>query len=253
MNSVRTRITRLINSIQWSQRPQKNGRVRRNIMRSRNNTQNWEPQDVHLWEMLRNHQQSNWWSTNQPDTMSYLQLPPRKFQEHVVNYEEEEDLSWCDKCSEPGHIQAFCTARVFCNFCRMRSHNNNTCWNQQWNERLQLFSSSRQMTPIQNPVQQGQIHNYGEQKSKQNVTLTNWAETSSWPWENNLVQVDSRESGSQGENAPHHQIHYQKMLSRDQTNREETILQQQAWNVLHQKKTMKTQAVQVNETKMKDR
>ena len=38
------------------------------------------------------------------------------------------------------------------------------------------------------------------------------------------------------------------MLNRDQTNRAETILQQQARSILHQKKTMKTQAVQVNET-----
>ena len=142
-----------------TQRPQKNGRVRRNIMRGRNNTQNWELQDVRLWETSRNHQQSNWWSTNQPDTTSYLQLPPRKFQEqrrHVVNYEEEEDLSWCNKCGELGHIWVFCTARVFCSFCRMRSHNNKALWNQQWNERLEPFSSSRQMAPIQNPVQQGQ-------------------------------------------------------------------------------------------------
>ena len=78
-------------------------------MKNRNNIQNWELQDVCLWEMLRNHQQTQntWWSTNQPDTMSYLQLPPRKFQEqrrHMVNYEEEEDLSWCNKCGEPGHI-----------------------------------------------------------------------------------------------------------------------------------------------------
>ena len=74
------------------------------------------------------------------------------------------------------------------------------------------------MTPIQNPVQQGQIHNYGEQKSKQNVTLTTRVETSSRPRENNMVQVDSRQAGSQGENTLHHQIHYQKMLSRDQMN-----------------------------------
>ena len=89
-----------------SQRPQKNGGVRRNIMRGRNNAQNWKRQDVPLWETLRNHQESNWWSTNQPNTTSYLQLPPRKFQgqrRHVVNYEEE-DLSWCNKCGEPGHI-----------------------------------------------------------------------------------------------------------------------------------------------------
>ena len=129
-------------------------------MRGRNNAQNWELQDVRLWEMSRNHQQNNWWSTNQLDTTSYLQLPPRKFQEqrrHIVNYKEEEDLSWCNKCGEPGHIQAFCTARVYCNSCRMRSHNNKACWNQQQNERFEPFSSSRQTTPIQNPVQQGQI------------------------------------------------------------------------------------------------
>ena len=36
-------------------------------------------------------------------------------------------------------------------------------------------------------------------------------------------------------------------------NREETILQQRAQNVLHQKKTMKTQAVQVNETNEDER
>ena len=76
-------------------------------MRSTNNAQNWEPQDVHLWETSRNHQQNTWWSTNLPDTMSYLQLPPRKFQEqrkHMINYKEEEDLSCCNKCVELGHI-----------------------------------------------------------------------------------------------------------------------------------------------------
>ena len=92
-------------------------------MRGRNNAQNWEPQDihvwetsrrepqdVHVWEMSRVHQQNNWWPTNQPDITSYLQLPPRKFQEkrkHVVNYEEEEDLSWCNKCGEPGSFVVF--------------------------------------------------------------------------------------------------------------------------------------------------
>ena len=108
----------------------------------------------------------------------------------------------------------------------MRSHNNKACRNQQQNERLELFSSSRQMTPIQNPVQQGQIHNYGEQKSKQNVTLTTRAETSSQPRGSNMVQVDSQEAGLQEENAPQHQIHYQKMLNKDLTNKEETTLQQ---------------------------
>ena len=75
-----------------TQRPQKNGGVRRNIMRTRNNAQNWEPQDVCVWETSRRepqdicmwetskaHQQNNWWLNNQPDTTSYLQLPPRKF------------------------------------------------------------------------------------------------------------------------------------------------------------------------------
>ena len=126
MNSVRTHDPCLLNSIRWSpktQRPQKNGGVRRNIMRGRNNAQNWEPQvihvwetsrrepqDVHVWEMSRAHPQNNWWLTNQLDITSYLQLPPIKFQEkrkHVVNYEEEEDLSWCNKCGEPGHVRAF--------------------------------------------------------------------------------------------------------------------------------------------------
>ena len=85
-----------------TQRPQKIGGVRRNIMRTRNNAQNWEPQDVHvwetsrrelqdvsMWETSRTHQQKNWWLNNQPDTTSYLQLPPRKFQvqrRHVINY-----------------------------------------------------------------------------------------------------------------------------------------------------------------------
>ena len=89
------------------QRLQKNGGVRRNLMRSRNVGQNREPQDVRLLEMSKSYQQSNWWPTNQPDATSYLQLPPRKFQDQrkqVVNYDEEEDLSWCNKCGEPGHI-----------------------------------------------------------------------------------------------------------------------------------------------------
>ena len=76
-----------------TQRPQKNGGVRRNIMRTRNNNQNWEPQNVRVWETSRRelqdvcmcetsraYQQNNWWSNNQLDTTSYSQLPPRKFQ-----------------------------------------------------------------------------------------------------------------------------------------------------------------------------
>ena len=91
---------------------------------------------------------------------------------------------------------------------------------------MEPFSSSRQTTLIQNPVQQGQIQNYGEQKSKQNVILTTQAEMSSQSRENNLVQIDNREAGLQEENAPQHQIHYQKMLNKDLTNKEDTIPQQ---------------------------
>ena len=90
-----------------SQRLQKNRGARRNIMRSRIIGHNRELQDVCLLKMSKSHQQSNWWPTNQPDATSYLQLPPRKFQDQrkrVVNYDEEEDLSWCNKCGEPGHI-----------------------------------------------------------------------------------------------------------------------------------------------------
>ena len=122
-----------------NQRPQKNSTVRRNIMRNRNNTQNWVPQDVPLWETTRNpqHTENTWWSTNQPDMTTYLQLPPRKFQEQrrqLVNYNEEEDLSWCNKCGKPGHIQAFFMAIVYCHYCRMRSHNSKACWKQQRHE-----------------------------------------------------------------------------------------------------------------------
>ena len=107
----------------------------------------------------------------------------------------------------------------------MRSHNNKACWNQQQNERFEPFSSSRQTAPIQNPVQQGHIPNYGEQKNKQNMILTTQAETSSRPRENNLVQIDGREAGLQAENDPQHQIHYQKILNKDLMNKEEIIPQ----------------------------
>ena len=80
------------------------------------------------------------------------------------------------------------------------------------------------------------------------MTLTNQVEPPNRPQENNPVQVDSQEAGSQQENGAYQQVHYQRMLNRDRTNKEETIPKQQALNVLHQKKTKKTQAVQVNET-----
>ena len=131
--------------------------------------------------------------------MSYLQLPPRKFQDqrrHVVNYKEEEDLSWCNKCSEPGHIRAFCAARVSCSFCRMRSHSNKACWKQQQNEQVEPFSSSRQTTPVQHSVNHGQVQNYREQKAKQKVASTNQVETSNRLQEGNLVPINIQETGS---------------------------------------------------------
>ena len=135
----------------------------------------------------------------------------------------------------------------------MRSHSNKACWNQQGNERLKPFSYSRQMTPIQNPEQQRQIYNDGEQRSKQNMTLTTRAK----------YQVDRKRipwykltPGKQAcKKKMLHNIKFiiTKMLNRDQTNRAETILQQRARSILHQKKTMKTQAVQVNETNKDER
>ena len=233
------------------QRLQKNGGVRRNLMRSRNIGQNREPQDVHLLEMSKSHQQSNWWPTNQPDATSYLQLPPRKFidqRKQVVNYDEEEDLSWCNKCGEPGHIRAFCTARVFCSFCRMRSHSNKACWNQPRSERVEPFSSSRQTTPVQNPIQQTQTQNYSDQGIRQNPALINRMETANKPWENKSVQIDHHEMGLQYGNVPHHQNYYQRVVSRDHTSQETSIPQQRAQNAAQQKKITKTQAIQVNET-----
>ena len=220
-------------------------------MRSRNIGQNREPQDVRLLEMSKSHQQTNWWPTNQPDATSYLQLPPRKFidqRKQVVNYNEEEDLSWCNKCGEPGHIRTFWTARVFCSFCRMRSHSNKACWNQPRSERVEPFSSSRQTTPVQNPLQQTQTQNYGEQGIQQNPALINYMETENIPWENKSVQIDCHETGLQYGNVPHHQNYYQRAVSRDHTSQETSIPQQQAQNAAQQKKKTKTQTIQGNET-----
>ena len=130
----------------------------------------------------------------------------------------------------------------------MRSHSNKACWNQQRTERFEPFSSSRQMTPVQIPVQQGQRYNYGDQRNKQNLVSTNRLETSSRPRETHPVQADIHQLGPQQESAPHHQIQYQRTLNREQTNKEENILQQQAQNTAQQKKITKTQAVQVIET-----
>ena len=55
----------------------------------------------------------------------------------------------------------------------MRSHSNKACWKQPRNERVELFSSSRQTTPVQNPIQQTQTQNYGEQGNQQNPALIN--------------------------------------------------------------------------------
>ena len=217
------------------QRLQKNGGVRRNLMRSRNVGQNRESQDVHLLEMSKSHQQSNWWPTNQPDATSYLQLPPRKFidqRKQVVNYDKEEDLSWCNKCGEPGHIQVFCTAIVFCSYCRMRSHSNKACWNQLRSERVEPFSSSRQTMPAQNSIQQTQTQNYGEQRIQQNPALINQMEAASKPCENKSVEIDHNKTALQYGNVPHHQNYYQRTASRDHTSQETSIPQQRAQNAV---------------------
>ena len=130
----------------------------------------------------------------------------------------------------------------------MRSHSNKACWNQPRSERVEPFSSSRQTTPVQNPIQQTQTQNYGEQTNQRNPPLINHMETASKPWGNKSVQIDCHEMGLQYRNVPHHQTYYQKTASRDHTNQETSILQQQAQNAAQQKKITKTQAVQVNET-----
>ena len=121
----------------------------------------------------------------------------------------------------------------------MRSDSNKACWNQQWTDRLEPFSSSRQTTPVQIPVQQGQRYNNGVQRNKHNLVSTNRLETSSRPQETHPVQADICELGQQQESAPHHQIQYQRTLNREQTNKEENILQQTAQNAAQQKKITK--------------
>ena len=142
----------------------------------------------------------------------------------------------------------FCTARVFCSFCRMRFHSNKACWNQPRSETVEPFSSSRQTTPVQNPMQQTQTQNYSEQGNQQNPALINHMETANKPWGNKSVQIDYHKTGLQYGNVPHHQIYYQRKASRDHTNQETSIPQKQAQNAVQQKKITKTQAVQVNET-----
>ena len=181
-------------------------------MRNRNNEQIWESQDVCVWETSKKHphdvhtreaprvhQQNNWWLINQADTTCYLQLPPRRFQEQrqqVINYEEEEDSSWCSKCSEPEHIRVFCAARVYCSFCTMMTHNNKACWNQQQTERVGPVSSSRQTTPVQISERGGPTYNYRDHRNKQNMFTTNQLEFSSHPWEAHSAQAFTPELGS---------------------------------------------------------
>ena len=128
----------------------------------------------------------------------------------------------------------------------MRSHSNKACWNQQQSERAQPFSSSRQTTPVQNPIQQLQAQNYGEQGNQQNPAVINHMETASKPWENKLIQMDHYGMELQHGSIPQQQVHYQKIASTDYTTRETNILQQQVRNE-HERKITKTQATQVNE------
>ena len=129
----------------------------------------------------------------------------------------------------------------------MRSHSNKACWNQPRSERVEPFSSSRQTTPVQNPIQQTQTQNYGQQVIQQDPALINSMEVANKPWENKLVQIDHHETGIQYGNVPHYQNYDQKTVSRDHTSQETSIPQQQAQNTVQQKKITKTQAVQVNE------
>ena len=91
---------------------------------------------------------------------------------------------------------------------------------------MELFSSSRQTTPVQNPIQQTQTQNYGEQGIQQNPAIINCMETANKPWENKSVQIDRHEMGFQYGNVTHHQNYYQKIVSRDHTSQETSILQQ---------------------------
>ena len=111
---------------------------------------------------------------------------------------------------------------------------------------MEPFSFSRQTTPVQNPIQHAQTQNYGEQGNQQNPALINHTETASKLWGNKPVQIDHHETGLQHKNVPHYQIYYQKTASRDRTNQETNIPQQQVQNV-QEKKITKTQATQVNE------
>ena len=108
----------------------------------------------------------------------------------------------------------------------MRSHSNKACWNQPWSERVEPFSSSRQTTPVQNPIQQTQTQKYSEQGIQWNPALINCMETASKLWENKSVQIDRHEMGLQYGNVPHHQNYYQRTVSRDHTDQETSIPQQ---------------------------
>ena len=60
-----------------TQRPQRNGGVRRNIMRTRNNAQNWEPQDVPVWETSRREPQDlHMWETSRAHEQNCYLINP---------------------------------------------------------------------------------------------------------------------------------------------------------------------------------
>ena len=189
------------------QRIKRNSGAKRNIIRNRNSQQTWESQDVCVWKHQRNINMRYTLGKHQGSInkitggrqITYLQLPPRRFQEkrqQVMNYEEEEDLSWCGKCGKQGHIRAFCAARVYCSFCRMRNHSNKACWNQQRTERMGPVSSSRQTMPVQIPERGGPMYNYGDHRNKQNILTTNQPELSSHPWKAQSLQAYTHELGS---------------------------------------------------------
>ena len=139
-------------------------------------------------------------------------------------------------------------ARVFCSFCKMRSHSNKACWNQPRSERMEPFSSSRKTTPIQNPIQQTQTQNYSKQGIQQNPAIMKCMEAANKPWENKSTQIDPHKTEIQYGDVPYYQNHYQKTDSKNQTSQETNTPQQLAQNDVQQKKITKVQAIQVNET-----
>ena len=109
----------------------------------------------------------------------------------------------------------------------MRLHNIKACWNQQRHKIIKPFSSSRQTSPIQSTVQQGQVQNYGKQNNKQSLTATTQAELSRQLRGSKQTQSNEQEISLWEEYVPQHQIQHQKILNRNPMSTEEINLQEQ--------------------------